>query len=376
MLVAFFVDRLFPRLRDLEIHDNVREVVGLLFGLLLALVIAANAAKHDEADAATAAESTAAAQLTRASRTFPIDMQIKLEKAIRQYVHSVVADEWTTMRSGHSSARATATLETIYATLQGYRPAGEPALSVYRQALVQLDEVAASRRARLDISSQSLPPLLRLLLIFGAISFVTLSYPLATKDRAKKLAITGAITAFICFAYMLTIVLDYPFSGALAVGNDSFKEGDLAVYWASATPREVSPSDIVALTDRDLVGVWTADTFGPTVFRQVNGRIRGALRLAHGTVDGRIEGGVLRATWCEAPTRLAPEDRGQVEWRRTKSGGRDVLVGRWRYGTGGPFRGGWDLVRVGGADVEPPDVTPLFNEPSRFCASPTNSPAP
>ncbi len=35
VLAVYYVDKRFPRLRDIEIGDTVHEVVGLLFGLLL-----------------------------------------------------------------------------------------------------------------------------------------------------------------------------------------------------------------------------------------------------------------------------------------------------------------------------------------------------
>jgi len=355
MGVVFYVDTRLARLREVEIDDTVREVVGLLFGLLLALVIASIVTKQDDADSATAGESTAAAQLTRATRAFPLAEQIKFERSIGQYVHAVVEDEWPALREGVGSPRAAAALESIYGTFQDFRPTREPAVSVYRQALEQLDDV------------QGLPALLRALLIFGAISFILLSYPAQVADRRKKMAITGAITAFICFAYLLTIVLDHPYSGEIAVSNASFKEGDLAVYWASPTPPAVREDDVVALTAADVEGVWASDAFGPTIFRKVGGRVLGALRIADGTVYARISGGVLRGTWCEAPTRALPLDIGEVEWRMTRSGGRNRLVGRWRFGATDPYRGGWDLTRIGGKDIEPQDVTPTFDHLSRFC---------
>ena len=364
---VFFVDKAFPRLRDLEIDDTVQDVVGLLFGLLLALVIASIVTKQDDADSATAAEATAAAQLSRAVRSFPIAEQIKLEHAIGQYVRAVVNDEWPAMRTGGGSVRAAAALESVYGTFQSFRPTREPAISVYRQALDQLDEVTANRRDRLDLSSQGLPGLLRILLVFGALSFIVLSYPAKVVDRRKKMAITSAITGFICFAYLLTIVLDHPFSGDIAVSNAPFKEGDLSVYWAAPALPPVDERDVVELTGADVVGVWASDSFGPTVFREVNGMILGALRIARGTVFARVENGILRGTWCEGPTRKLPLDLGQVEWRMSRSLGKDHLVGRWRFGTSDRYRGGWDLTRVGGKDDEPQDVVELFDHPSRFC---------
>jgi hypothetical protein len=371
MAAVYCVDRAFPGLHGVEVDDTVRDVVGLVFGLLLALVIASIVAKHDQADSATAAESTATAQLARATRTFPIGVQIEFEKAIGQYIHAVVDDEWPAMTTGHTSVRATAALETIYGTLQSFHPVGEPDVSVYRQALVQLDQISASRRERLDLSSQTLPELLRLLLIFGGISFIVLSYPTAINGRLKKMAVTGTITGFIFFAYLLTIVFDHPFAGALAVSNSSFMAGDLAIYAASPTARAVPRADLATIAPADVVGVWTSDAFGPTVFREVHGEVFGALRLARGTVVAHIAGNVLRGIWCEDPTRRPPTKLGQVEWRMTKSGGRDLLVGAWRYGVSGPMRGGWDLTRIGGSDFEPPDVASLYHRRSVFC--PTTS---
>jgi hypothetical protein len=148
------------------------------------------------------------------------------------------------------------------------------------------------------------------------------------------------------------------------------------MYWASAEPRAVRPGDVVALRARDVVGVWTSDAFGPTVFRAVGGEIRGVLRMARGTVVARLVDGVLVGTWCEAPTRRLPRDLGEVQWRMTKSAGTGELIGRWRFGNKGAFRGGWDLVRVGGKELEPPDVISLFEQPSRFCRDPTRRPPP
>lgn len=57
-----------------------------------------------------------------------------------------------------------------------------------------------------------------------------------------------------------------------------------------------------------------------------------------------------------------------LQWRLTRSRGPDTLVGRWR-GTGA-FHGGWDLKRVGGPELEPPDFVSLFDDPWRFCRRP------
>ena len=54
VLGVAIVDRRFPRMQGAEMDDRVREVVGLVFGLLLALVIASIVTKTDDAERATA----------------------------------------------------------------------------------------------------------------------------------------------------------------------------------------------------------------------------------------------------------------------------------------------------------------------------------
>ena len=121
---VFVVDKAFPNLRDLEMDDAVRDVVGLLFGLLLALVIASIVTKQDDAESASTAESTAAAQLALATRALPIDMQIKVE---RRSVSTFTPSSRTSGRrcgTGDRSARASAALETVYGT---FRASGQTA---------------------------------------------------------------------------------------------------------------------------------------------------------------------------------------------------------------------------------------------------------
>ena len=365
MIAVYWVDKVFARLREVEIDDTVREVVGLLFGLLLALVIASIVTKQDDAESAAAAESTATAQLTRATRAFPVADQIKFERSINQYIHAVVEDEWPAMRSGGRSVRADAALESIYGTFQAFRPTREPAISVYRQALIQLDEVTANRRERLDLSSQSLPPLLRVLLIFGAISFILLSYPAQVEDRRKRMAITGAITAFICFAYFLTIVLDHPFSGEIAVSNASFKEGDLSVYWAGETP-PIREADVVALTARTWRASGRRTPSGPpcSAGSTAGSSVRCDWHAGRSSRTSRrcparhvVRGAHARASFRLRPGRVAHDE---VRWLRPAH--RPLAV---RHD--GPVSRRLEPHAVGDSTFEPQDVVTLFDTPSRFC---------
>jgi hypothetical protein len=70
-----------------------------------------------------------------------------------------------------------------------------------------------------------------LLLSVGVIAFIAMWYPVKISSRRLQLVVVASTAAFICFAYLLKIVLDFPFSGDISVANAPFKEGALAALW-------------------------------------------------------------------------------------------------------------------------------------------------
>jgi hypothetical protein len=243
----------------------------------------------------------------------------------------------------------------------------------YRESVGSLSQVALNRRQRLLQSQDSLSSLLRALLVVGSVVFVVLAYPASVDSLGGQVAIVGATAAFVSFAYLLTMVLDYPYAGAVSVDTAPFKQGTLARYWAySGPPRELASGTTERLTPEDLVGVWNSDSaFGVIVFRQVGEEVHAVYRNDNGTIVGRIaEDGVFRGWWCQDLLRTPPDDAGEVEWRllKTPGGQADTLDGRWKFGAQEAFRGGWDLTRINGP--EPADLAPQFDDPSLFCRHP------
>ena len=231
------VQRTFPRLADSE-FDKVSEALRggftVLFGLILGLSIASVSTQLGAAHATVSSEAATLAELVRASRAMPANDQAAMTQALDEYVHAVADDEWVTMQSGLESPRAAAALEQLYAVYTEHPPPPGPfASSRFSMAMSKLDQVTAARRARLQQaeSGSSLPGLLRILLMVGVIVFIVVWYPAKVRDNRAQLVVVACIAAFISFAYLLTVLLDFPFAGDLAVGNHPFKDGALASFW-------------------------------------------------------------------------------------------------------------------------------------------------
>ena len=122
--------------------DTVRDSFGLFFGFVLALSIGSVTLRGSDASSATADEATAVAQLTRGIRSFPVQQRPALRSAINEYVHSVVEDEFSTMRHGRPSERTATLLDDLYATYQSIQGQGG------RVGRVAADQISRLMRSR------------------------------------------------------------------------------------------------------------------------------------------------------------------------------------------------------------------------------------
>jgi hypothetical protein len=227
------VERWYPGFREGSFDEGSKAIettFTLLFGLILALTIAGLALNSDTANSAVSDEATAMAQLTRVGQGFNRQRRIPLKAAIEQYVHAVAEDEFATMKSGRQSPLAATALANLYAVYQNYNP-GPGETKDYETSLAKIDELVALRRQRLQLSQQSLSPLLRIMLLIGTVVFVILSYPAKISNRVTRTTVVAAIAAFVTFVFVLTIVLDFPFSGDQSTSSKPYKEAVLAQYW-------------------------------------------------------------------------------------------------------------------------------------------------
>ena len=336
-----------------DLAGGLRVVYELLFALILAFVIASVLDKFNDAETTVDAEATALAQMLRDNRAFPAGPEARINAGIDAYLDALVNDEWETMRHGEGSREAGAALDTVYALYQGYTPAAGVADKAYDQAIAHLDVVASARRERLGISTARLPTILVLMLPIGALLLLVLEYRPQLAPRSQA-AFMGTLALVLSSTYLLTILLDYPFSGDVSVSSEPLESGSLA-YLAGNEQRERQDGDTqLKLTARALAGVWSSDAYGTIVLRRAGREVRGAYRFANGSVRGAIgDDGVFRGVWCEGSRRAARDDAGLVEWRlvRTRSGER-IVTGTYRYGferrRDRSFEpdGGWDLHRL------------------------------
>jgi hypothetical protein len=235
------------------------------------------------------------------------------------------------------------------------------------------------------------------LVAIGIVLLLLLEYRPQLSGGAS-LAFMGALAAIVTSAYLLTLVLNYPFAGDVAVSSDPLKRDRLAAFWDTELAYRKADGDVdVKLQPRDLRGTWNSNAFGTLLLRCYNrgdGPLQGeraahrdcrrdddwygAYRSNDGVVSGRLDSdGVFRGWWAEQPERVedrkvATGDRakqhrtvvngGAFAWRGVRRGGKTLIVGCWIYGRTAredPDKAynvypGWDLVPLATAATDEP----------------------
>ena len=401
--------RAFPDLaqsRFAEVADGLRVVYELIFALILAFVIAAVLDTMSDAEGTVADEATQIAQLERVNDAFDDDDKLHLNDALHAYVHALVDHEWKAMKDGKESPAATAALEAVYVEYRDLDPKGAVQEESFSLALSKLDDVASERRARLNIAAADLPTMLRVLVGIGIVLLLILEYRPELSSGAS-LAFMGVLAAIVTSAYLLTLVLNYPFAGEISVSNDPLKRDRLASFWDRELRYQPADGDQrVALKPSDLQGSWNSSAFGTLVMRcyergdtpmqdAPKGRGRcaddddwyGVYRYHDGVVTGRLAGGMFRGLWREQPATIddgksaldgaareaRPQvaNRGAFAWRAVRRQGETLIVGCWIYGNDASsdpemrhqVHPGWDLEPLGTRErpvPEPRDLADRF----------------
>ncbi|MFL5926517.1 MAG: hypothetical protein ACJ77E_06230 [Gaiellaceae bacterium] len=384
IVCVLLLRRRFPRLADSEfepVADSLRVVYELIFALILAFVIASVLDEMGNAEAAVASEATTISELVRANDALPPRVGGPLDTAVDKYVHAVANDEWKTMKDGGESAQANAELEGMYAEYDQVKPKGAAQTAVYAQALDDLHDVTSKRRERLNIAASDQPTMLRVLVVVGLVLLLVLEYRPHLKPVAG-LVFMGTLAAVVTSAFLLTVLLDYPFAGQVAVSNEPFKEDNLARFWSTELAYRSKPGDEAQpLTAQRLQGLYNSIAYGTLVLRCYDDdphhtvrrcrpgdrRMRGVYRYYDGTITGEVVGDVFRGWWTQAPTHRG-DDAGRVALRLVKTSDGPLVAGSYGTGFGAARTPGWDLKAIGGDT--PPDLDRRLHDPRAFIEAP------
>lgn len=197
-----------------------------LFSFVLAFTIGQLYANYTRAVGNAKQEASAVAQVLRVSAGLASPLAGVVRRETLAYAAEVRTHEWTLMRTGTASPQAWRDIDRLYASLEQQRStAGSNPF--YGQTLARLDDLATARQTRLDDANASLPPIFQVMLLLGASLALVTTYTFKPFGERLQIAMIGGAATLVATALLVTLMLDYPYSGSVAVSSAPFRASTL-----------------------------------------------------------------------------------------------------------------------------------------------------
>ena len=210
-------------------------IVGGLYGVLLAFVVAIAWQSFEDASGLADREAVVVVAMYRDAGFFSTH-QADIRASVERYARSVIDQEWDAMSTEAGDSPATdAALANVISEVKSISPQTLQEGTLYNQLITRLDSLEEARQDRLFAAGSQLPGPLWLALIVGGLITVGFTYCFGLPSERAHLAMVAAVAATIGLTLFLIMSLDLPFTGDVAVAPNSMREA-IAEFSHLATP--------------------------------------------------------------------------------------------------------------------------------------------
>ena len=218
-------------------------VIGVLYAVLLGFVVIAVWENFRNTEVAVRNEAKAITDLNQLSYALPKDSGNAIRDLLIEYASQVRLAEWPAMARGEPSHAASHALAHLAKSVFDLKAEDFRGFALYQQALRLLASIEDNRAERLDSANGSVPSVLWLVLIAGAM--ITLGYPafFGTSNLIAQTLMTATLAGLVALALLPALVLDFPFTGEVRISVAPFRQAlaQLAPHARGTEPSESEP---------------------------------------------------------------------------------------------------------------------------------------
>lgn len=210
------------RVEHNEVAGSVFQVLGGLYGVLLAFVIVNEWQAAQAASTNTFGEANELGAIYWNARAMPADIGRDLEGTTKHYARIVIDKEWSLLAHGNYSPDATTLVYTMRDQINRLPTSNAREQVLFEQSLTHVNNLESARRQRLSETGNQVPPILWVALIFGAVVAVAFTFLFGLSKSWAHLLIAGPTAVLVVLALLLIAALDQPFGGLVATKPDAF----------------------------------------------------------------------------------------------------------------------------------------------------------
>jgi hypothetical protein len=178
--------------------------------------------RHAQVSDVVSGEATAIATVWRNLGGYPEKDREALRGVLRGYTDQIIDEAWPEHRKGRSPRSGTEWLDRFQGLLYAYEPATEGQKILHAQTLSAYNRLIEVRRMRLDSVNSGLPWVMWWVLLPGAMGCLLLSLFFPVENARFQALMVAALAGFVAMVLFVTISLDRPFQGPMAITPDSY----------------------------------------------------------------------------------------------------------------------------------------------------------
>jgi hypothetical protein len=207
-----------------EVAAIIFNAFGLFYGVMLAFVVFVTWSGYSDATKDLEMEANLADDLFHIASAFQEPARTVMQKGLLDYVTSVDTDELQRMAEGqieiHSGQRMSGLITAFYQMDEK----SVPNKQIYAEALSRLNNLAEYRRLRIFAGNDTVPFVVWLVLLVGAVFTVCFNYLFGMKNIRAQYLITTTLTVTMSQILFLIYVLDHPFTGASRISTEPLRQ--------------------------------------------------------------------------------------------------------------------------------------------------------
>ena len=197
-----------------EVAAIIFNAFGLFYGVMLAFVVFVTWSGYSDATKDLEMEANLADDLFHISKAFQEPARTVMQKGMLDYVTSVYKDELQRMDQGEIEIHSAGTMSGLITAFYQLDEKSFPNREIYAEALSRLNNLAEYRRLRIFTGNDTVPSVVWLVLLVGALFTVCFNYLFGMKNIRAQYLITATLTITMSQILFLIYVLDNPFTGA------------------------------------------------------------------------------------------------------------------------------------------------------------------
>ncbi|HEX3420335.1 MAG TPA: DUF4239 domain-containing protein [Candidatus Udaeobacter sp.] len=207
-----------------EVAAIIFNAFGLFYGVMLAFVVFVTWNGYSDATKDLEMEANLADDLFHIANAFQEPARTVMQKGLLDYVISVDNDELQRMAEGeieiHSGQRMSGLITAFYQMDEQ----SVPNKQIYAEALSRLNNLAEYRRLRIFAGNDTVPFVVWLVLLVGALFTVCFNYLFGMKNIRAQYLITATLTVTMSQILFLIYVLDHPFTGTSRISTAPLRQ--------------------------------------------------------------------------------------------------------------------------------------------------------